>query len=157
MDKRTYDGSGGDMATKLTPRRITVDEYHRMAEAGILSEDECTELINGEILRMSPVGGRHVEVVGKLTHLLVQAAGNAWRVNVQSPISLPPYGEPQPDSALVQSRSYGGKLPQAEDVLVVVEVSDTSLSGSSGNSMQLWEPRRFLVDDAVDGGGDAPR
>lgn len=116
------------MAVKLTPRRITVDEYHKMAEVGILAEDEPIELINGEIVCMSPIGGRHVEVVQKLTHLLVRAAGDDWRVNVQSPISLPPDGEPQPDFALVRARSYGRMLPRAEDVLLVIEVSDTSLA-----------------------------
>jgi Uma2 family endonuclease len=148
--QRTYDVPGGDMATELTPRRFTVDEYHRMVEAGILSEDERIELIHGEILRMSPIGGRHVEIVGKLTHLLVQAAGTAWRVNVQSPISLPPYGEPQPDFALVQSRSYGGMLPRPEDVLMVIEVADTSLSYDQEIKLPLYAqaaiPEAWIVD-----------
>jgi Uma2 family endonuclease len=145
-----YHVPGGDMATELTPRRITVDEYHRMAEVGILSEDERTELIDGEILCMSPLGGRHVEVVGKPNHLLVQAAGDAWRVNVQCPIALPPYGEPQPDFAVVRTRSYGRMLPEAEDVLMVIQVSDTSLSYDQEIKLPLYAqaaiPEAWIID-----------
>jgi Uma2 family endonuclease len=116
------------MAVKLTPRRLTVDEYDRMGEVGILTEDERTELIDGEIVCMSPIGGPHVEAVMKLNHLLVNAAGAEWRVSVQNPISLPPHAEPQPDFSLVRARRYGRSLPRAEDVLLVIEVSDSSLA-----------------------------
>lgn len=138
------------MAIKLTPRRITVDEYHKMAEVGILAEHERTELINGEIVCMAAVGGRHVEVVRKLTHLLVRAAGDEWEVSVQSPVSLPPDGEPEPDFALVRSRSYGGNLPRAEDVLLLIEVSDTSLAYDEGIKLPLYAraaiPEAWIVD-----------
>lgn len=131
------------MATGLTHRRITVDEYHKMAEAGILSEDEHTELINGEIIQMSAMGGRHVEAVRKLNHLLVRAAGDDWGVNVQCPISMPPYGEPEPDLALVKARPYGGKLPQPEDVLLVIEVADTSLSYDQETKLPMYAEREI--------------
>ncbi len=136
------------MATRT--RRITVDEYHKMAEAGILGEDDRVELIGGEIVQMSPVGGRHVEVVGKLTRLLVRAAGDEWRVNVQSPISVPPYGEPEPDLAVVREREYGLELPTPKDVLLIIEVADTSLEHDSRVKLPLYAsvgiPEAWLVD-----------
>ncbi len=138
------------MAIKLAPRRITVDEYHKMAAVGILAEDEHTELIDGEILQMSPIGGRHVEVVRKLNHLLVRAVGDDWGVNVQSPIALPPYGEPEPDFALVQSRSYRGEIPRPADVLLVMEVSDTSLSYDQETKLPMYAeqaiPEAWIID-----------
>lgn len=131
------------MATELAHRRITVDEYHKMAEAGILSEDEHTELIDGEIIQMSAMGGRHVEAVRRLTHLLVRAAGDDWGVNVQSPISMPPYGEPEPDFAVVKARPYGGQLPQPDDVLLVIEVADTSLTYDQDIKLPMYAEREI--------------
>lgn len=131
------------MATELVHRRITVDEYHKMAEAGILSEDEHTELIDGEIIQMSAVGGRHVETVRKLNHQLVRASGDEWGVNVQSPISMPPYGEPEPDLAVVKNRPYGGRLPQPEDTLLVMEVSDTSLTYDQETKLPMYAEKEI--------------
>lgn len=108
--------------------RFSSDDYHKMARAGVFSEDDRVELIDGEIVRMSPIGGAHVEAVGRLNRLLVRAAGDAWQVNVQCPIAIPSHGEPEPDFSVVRSRRYAGRLPQPEDVLLVIEVADTSLS-----------------------------
>lgn len=127
------------MAVKLKPRRrLTVDEYQKMGEVGILARDEHTELIDGEIVQMSPIGGRHVQVVSRLTHLLVLAAGASWGVNVQSPIALPPYSEPQPDIAVVKARSYGREIPRPEDVLLVMEVSDSSLEYDRETKLPMY-------------------
>jgi Uma2 family endonuclease len=138
------------MAVKLTPRRLTVEEYDRMGEVGILTEDERTELIDGEIVCMSPIGGPHVEVVMKLNHLLVDAAGAEWRVSVQNPISLPPHAEPQPDFSVVRARRYGRSLPRAEDVLLVIEVSDTSLAYDREIKLPLYAgagiPEAWIID-----------
>jgi Uma2 family endonuclease len=110
-------------------RRFTVHEYHRMAEAGILHEDDRVELIEGEIVEMSPIGGRHAKCVIELMRLLVPVVGEEARVSPQNPVRLGDYGEPQPDIAVlrISERYRAGELSESEDVLLLVEVSDTSL------------------------------
>ena len=115
------------MAIQVERYRFTAADYHRLAEAGILGEDDRVELIAGEIVEMSPVGGRHVEAVSRFTRLLSRQVGDGMLVNVQSPIRLTNDGEPEPDLAVVRDRAYGGELPTAADVLLVIEVADTSL------------------------------
>jgi len=138
------------MAVNLIPRRITVDEYQKMAEVGILAEDERTELINGEIIQMSAIGGDHVEAVSRLIVPLVRAVGTEWRVNPQSPIALPPYGEPEPDFSVVRARSYRGQVPRPDDVLLVIEVSDTSLRYDRETKLPMYAeygiPEAWIVD-----------
>ena len=109
-------------------RRFTVDEFHRMAEAGILHEDDRVELIGGEIVEMSPIGGRHAACVREITRLLSRQVDDELRVDVQSPVRLGEQGEPQPDLAVIQARDYRGSLPTPEDVLFLIEVADTSLA-----------------------------
>lgn len=120
------------METKIGPRivrrRFTVDDYHRMAEAGLFSEDDRVELIDGEVVEMTPIGARHAMCVAELTWLLSKALDDRLRVSVQNPIRLGEYGEPQPDLAVLRARDYGDTLPGPEDVLLVVEVADTSLA-----------------------------
>jgi Uma2 family endonuclease len=112
------------------PRRLfTVDEYHRMAEAGILREKERVELIEGEIVQMAPIGPRHSGCVINLTRLFVTRLGDRAVVSPQNPIAIRPRSEPQPDVVLLRPRavSYSWELPAAEDVLLVVEVADTTV------------------------------
>jgi Uma2 family endonuclease len=114
------------MATQVERRRFTVDDYHRMAEAGILTEDDNVELIEGEIVLMSPIGGRHMARVNELNWLLSRQLGDDVRVSVQNPVRLGPYSEPEPDLAVIRARDYGGELPTPEDVLLLIEVADSS-------------------------------
>ncbi len=115
------------MAAQVQHWRFTVDDYHRMAEAGILSEDDCVELIDGEVVHMSPIGGRHVGCVNQLTWLLSQQLGDDLRLSVQNPIRIDEFSEPEPDLAVIRARQYGSELPSAADVLLLIEVADTSL------------------------------
>ena len=117
------------MSVQLQRWIFTVDEYHRMAEAGILTEDDRVELIDGEIIKMSPIGSRHVACVNRLNTLLSQRVGNAASVSVQNPISVDEYSEPEPDIALLQPRHdfYSRSLATSKDVLLTIEVADTSL------------------------------
>ena len=81
-----------------TPRRLlTVDEYHRMGEAGILTDDDRVELIEGELVAMAPIGSEHVAATNALTRLLVLAVGDRGIVSVQNPVRLTRRSEPQPD------------------------------------------------------------
>lgn len=108
-------------------RLFTVEEYHRMGEAGILHEDDRVELIGGEILEMDAIGSRHFTCVNGLTRLLVRVVGDEAIVSVQNPVRLDGHGEPQPDLAVLKDRDYTDSLPGPEDVLFVIEVSDTTL------------------------------
>jgi Uma2 family endonuclease len=109
--------------------RLTVENYYRMGEVGILRPDERVELIDGEIIDMAPPGSLHTGTVNQLNDLLQQAAGGSAIVQVQSPIALDRYSEPQPDVALLRPRAdyYKSALPRPGDVLLVIEVADTSV------------------------------
>jgi Uma2 family endonuclease len=119
-------------------RRFTVDEYHRMAEAGILHEDDRVELIGGEIVEMSPIGGRHAACVREINRLLGRQVDDELRVDVQSPVRLGERGEPQPDLAVIRARDYGDSLPTPEDVLLLIEVADTSLASDRDVKLPLY-------------------
>lgn len=123
-----------------TTRRFTVDEYHRMAEVGILHEDDRVELIGGEIVEMSPIGGRHAKCVTELTRVLVSLVGDDVRVSPQNPVKLDQDEEPQPDVAVLRAgeRYRAGALPAPEDVLVLIEVADTSLAYDREDKLPLY-------------------
>jgi len=116
------------MSVQLEHWLFGVDEYHRMLETGILTEDDRVELIEGEIVKMSPIGSRHVASVNRINALLNQKAGGTAIVSVQNPVRLDNYSEPQPDVALLKRRDdfYAGSLPTPKDVLLLVEVAETS-------------------------------
>lgn len=107
--------------------RFTVEEFHKMGEAGIFSKDERVELIDGEVLKMSPIGWRHMWCVNALNMLLARLAGGRYVVSVQNPLIISEHGEPQPDLVLIRDLPPG-RLPTPGDVLLVVEVSDTTLT-----------------------------
>jgi Uma2 family endonuclease len=111
-------------------RRFTIEEYYRMAEAGILREDERVELIHGQIIEMTPIGPSHAAYVDTLNRLLVSVTGTAAIVRVQNPIRLPNDTEPEPDFALLVPRDdrYVSGHPGPADVLLVIEVAETSLA-----------------------------
>ena len=109
-------------------RSITVEAYHRMGEVGIIAPDARVELIEGEVVEMAPIGSRHSGMVTRLTRLLVQAAGDRGLVSVQNPVWLSRITEPQPDLTLLKPRAddYQSATPRPEDVLLVVEIAETS-------------------------------
>lgn len=116
------------MAVKLLTRRFTVEEYHRMAQAGIFSEDDRVELIEGEFIDMTPIGSRHAACVKRLAHKFVSSLTQQAIVSVQDPVRLGPHSEPQPDLALLRPRPdfYAQAHPGPGDVLLVIEVAETS-------------------------------
>jgi Uma2 family endonuclease len=93
-----------DELLAVARRRFTVDEYYRMAEAGILSPEERVELIDGEIVPLSPIGDRHQACVDRLTQLFVRRAGDAAIARVHGPVRLDDRTEPEPDLALLRLR-----------------------------------------------------
>ena len=112
-------------------RCFTVGEYHRMGEVGILSDDSRTELINGDVVVCEPVGSYHAGAVNRLTHLWTSLLGERVVVQVQNPVELTDEDtEVQPDVALLRPRAdfYATSRPVAADVLLLIEVADTSLT-----------------------------
>lgn len=108
----------------MTHHHFSASDYERMIAVGILTEDVRAELIAGEIVKMSPVSDRHIQVVNRLGHLLYTAAGESLTVSVQNPIRLGEHDEPQPDLALL--RGVGRGIADAADILLVIEVADLS-------------------------------
>jgi Uma2 family endonuclease len=123
---------------EVTRRRFTVHDYHRMGEAGILHEDDRVELIEGEIVEMAAIGTRHFTCVNQLTRLLVRGVGDAAIVSVQNPVRLDEHSEPQPDLTVLRVRDYRESLPMPEDVLLLIEISDTTLSYDRGVKLPLY-------------------
>jgi Uma2 family endonuclease len=117
------------MSVDLERWQFTVADYHRMAEIGIIHEDDRVELIDGEIVKMSPIGDRHLACVDCLTTELVSGLRRRAWVRVQGSIRLGGYAEPQPDIVLLKPRPdfYVGGGARADDVLLIVEVADSSL------------------------------
>lgn len=118
------------MAIQYARRRFTVDEYHKMGEAGIVSEDDRLELVDGEIVEMTPINVPHAVCVDLLTMLLSRRVPEGVIVRVQSPIYIDEINEPQPDLTVLKPRDYLGQRhhPGPEDILLVIEVSDTTVS-----------------------------
>lgn len=117
------------MSIQVMKRLFTVDEYYRMAEAGIFSEDDRVELIEGEIIKMSPIGSPHAGCVKRLNGLFSEKLGSRAILSVQDPIRLSETTEPQPDIALLIPRAdfYSQRHPQPQEVLLLIEVSDTTI------------------------------
>jgi Uma2 family endonuclease len=133
-------------------RRFTVDEYYRMAEAGILKVGEHVELIEGDVVTMCPIGSWHASGVDRLNYgFSTRLAGRAL-VRVQSPIRLSDNSEPEPDIALLRLRDdfYATAHPFPADVLLVVQVADTSLRFDRDTKISLYAasgiPEVWLVD-----------
>lgn len=117
------------MSVQIAKHWFTVKEYDRMGETGIFAKGERVELIEGEILEMSPIGKRHAACVGRLNEIFGRQLAGKVIVWVQSPIQLNDYSEPQPDVVLLKRRDdfYEHAHPTPADVLLLVEVSDTTL------------------------------
>ena len=108
--------------------RFTVDEFARMGEAGIFAEDDRVELIDGEILEMTPIGPPHAWFVDRLNELIVTRLAGRAHVRIQNPVRLGRHTEPQPDLVVARrSDAYADRHPEPGDILLVIEVADSSL------------------------------
>ena len=116
------------MPAEVTKKLFTVDEYYRMVEAGILAPTDRVELIEGEVIQMSPIGNRHVGCVNRAMELFISALRGRATVSVQSPLRLGKYNVPQPDVIVLKPRAdyYSSKPQTGQDVFFLVEVSDTT-------------------------------
>ena len=136
-----------------TRRRLDVGSYYKMAEAGILAGDDRVELIDGEIFDMVPIGSARAGKTDRLNWLFARAAADDLaHVSVQRPLRLDAYNEPEPDVMLLKPRQdhYQSRHPNAADVLLLVEVSDTSLTYDRGTKLPLYAkfgvPEVWIVD-----------
>jgi Uma2 family endonuclease len=120
-----------------TPYKFTAEDYHRLAEVGILKPDDRVELIEGEIIVMAPVGDPHVNAVDRLNEVFVIAVAGKARVSVQNPVRLSQRSEPEPDLLILRRESFG-RAGRTEDVLVLVEVSDTTLRYDRDTKLPLY-------------------
>lgn len=119
-------------------RRISVDEYHRIIEAGILGEDEKVQLVGGVLVAMTPQGSRHAFAIQELTRLLVRAVGDDLRVRTQLPLVLGDDSEPEPDLAVVSVSSAASSSRHPETALLVIEVAGESLPFDRGTKAALY-------------------
>ena len=118
-----------NMSVQLQKHYFTVDEYYLMAQSGVFAQDARLELIEGEVIEMSPIGKRHAGCLNRLNRLLHRNVGELAIVSVQNPIGIDDFSEPQPDVALLKPRAdfYSSYHPTPPYVLVIIEVADTSV------------------------------
>ncbi len=114
----------------ISRRTLTVEQFHKMADAGVFQGTDRIELIEGEMFEMAPIGHAHAYRVNQVGSLLGRAVGDQAIVWNQNPIALPPNNELQPDLVLLEPKreKFKNQLPTASDVLLIVEVADTSLT-----------------------------
>jgi Uma2 family endonuclease len=132
-----------------------VADYRRMGEAGIFAPQDRVELINGEIIDMSPIGSLHAAIVDMVATLLHQHCGRSAIVRNQNPLALDDVSQPQPDIAVLKSRQdfYSTAHPGPADVMLVIEVADTSLAFDLGVKVPLYAahdiPEVWVIDEAT--------
>jgi Uma2 family endonuclease len=136
----------------LTRHKLTVADYHKMADAGILTEDDRVELIEGEIIQMPPIGSQHAGTVNRLSRRLDRAIGDMGIVAVQNPITLGGHSQPQPDIAVLKPRTdyYAQSHPSPDDVLLLIEVADSSTEYERNVKLPLYArhgiPEVWVID-----------
>ena len=142
--------------TDVQRHLFSVDEFARMGEAGVFAEGDRVELIDGEICEMTPIGPPHAVVVNLLAeHLITRLAGRAY-VSIQNPVRLDRHTEPQPDLTVARRRldAYAGRHPEAGDILLVIEVADSSLRYDRTEKVPTYGragvPETWLVDLAAE-------
>jgi len=140
------------MAVQITRWQFTADDYERMVETGILDKHDRVELIDGEVIAMTPIGPPHAGIVNRLNAMLSHRLAGVAIVSVQNPIRLNDYSEAQPDLAILQLRDdfYAQAHPTPADILLLVEVADSSLAYDSEEKMPRYAqdaiPEVWLID-----------
>ena len=130
--------------SSVSRKRFSVDSYYRMLDAGILVGDDKVELIDGEVLEMSPIGARHAATVYCFQTALLKALAERAMIRVQLPIHIDDFNEPEPDIAVVRPRTdmYASAHPSQTETLLLVEVSDSTLEFDRTVKAQLYATAR---------------
>jgi Uma2 family endonuclease len=135
-------------AIALPRHKLSVTHYHRMIQAGILGRDDHVELIEGDLIEMAPTGPEHADLVAYLGQCL--RTQSAFLVREEKPVTLPDHSEPEPDLALVKPRRYADSHPHPADVVLIIEVADTSLEKDQQVKLPLYArfgiPEVWIVD-----------
>jgi Uma2 family endonuclease len=130
------------MSSAFTPTRtrITTNRYQKMVAAGVLTKYDRIELIDGEMFDMAPIGTKHSAITSRLNEWCVLALSRSATIVGGGPVNLGEFSEPQPDLMLLKRRAdfYSGGIPEAADVLLLIEVSDSSLSFDQGVKLNLY-------------------
>jgi Uma2 family endonuclease len=128
------------MAVQIEKRHFTVEEYYRMGETGILGEDDRVELLEGEIVNMTPIGLQHIACVNRLNMLFTALLGKSVIVSVQNPVVLSDISVPQPDVTVLRPREdfYSSSYITPADVLLLVEVADSSIGYDRAYKIPLY-------------------
>jgi Uma2 family endonuclease len=130
------------MSSAFTPARtrISTNRYQMMVATGVLTKYDRVELIEGDMLEMAPIGTKHSAITSRLNELFVLAVARSATVVVGGPVNLGEFSEPQPDLMILRRRAdfYSGKIPESADVLLLIEVSDTSLHFDQGVKLNLY-------------------
>jgi Uma2 family endonuclease len=133
------------MTTQLEKRLFTVQDYYKMAEVGIIKPSDRVELLNGEVIKMSPIRSPHASMVDLLNEILTTTLHKKAIIRVQNPIRIGKYSEPEPDFSIVkiQPDRYRDRHPQPGDVLLVIEVADSSLEKDRTVKKELYAKARI--------------
>jgi Uma2 family endonuclease len=139
------------MAQPILRGPFTVDAYQRLAELGVLRADARVELLDGQVVEMSPIGDRHANVVRRLNRLLSTALLDRAIVDIQNPVVLGSHDAPQPDLVLLRPRADAyPNHPRARDILLIVEIADTTLAYDRDVKVPLYArsgiPETWLID-----------
>ncbi len=139
------------MAVRLLKGPFTVDAYQRLAELGVLREDNRVELIDGQVVEMTPIGDRHASCVRRLNRLFSRHLLEVAIIDVQNPVVLGEHDAPQPDVALLKPRADAyPNHPRSRDTLLIIEVADTSVAYDRDTKIPLYAragiPEAWLVD-----------
>ena len=128
------------MSAEVETYRFSVEEFNKLGEAGIFAEDDRVELLDGEIIVMSPNGVQHAGVVMRLTSVLPRKLGDRVLLNPQNPTVVDKFSEPQPDIMLLVPRAdfYSSRHPGPEDIVLLIEVSDTTLAYDRGRKLRKY-------------------
>ncbi len=128
------------MPVELKKRLLNVAEYHQMFQVGILTEHDRVELINGEIIAMSPIGSYHATAVNRINRVFHRLLGEIAIISVQNPIWLNPYSEPESDIALLAPplEKYEEHHPQPDDIWLIVEIADSSYEYDRAVKLPLY-------------------
>lgn len=130
-----------NIQTQPQPRRLrfTVDEYYKMIELGMLKDYEKAEIIEGELIQKTTVGSRHAAIVNALNRFFSRNAVDEILVSVQNPVRLTDFNEPEPDIALADLTKFDGRRhPRPGEILLVVEVSDSTLKYDRDTKLSLY-------------------
>ena len=126
------------MATPIPRRKFTVEQYYQMAETGILAPDERVELLEGEIISMAPIGARHLLCVNRLTKYLNRQLDDSIMVNVQNPIRLTDFSEPEPDISLIKDAEQLTDVPSSAATILAIEVADSTLDRDRSIKQKIY-------------------